>query len=91
MPILDPAFRRAHSFHLISFLLLKSRCYVKKLPSGFPGGAVVKSPPADAGDTGSIPVPGRSHMLRSNLAHEPQLLRPHATTIEAHVPRACAP
>ena len=33
---------------------------------GFPGGAVVKNPPANAGDTGSIPGPGRSHMLRSN-------------------------
>ena len=33
---------------------------------GFPGGAVVKSPPANAGDTGSSPGPGRSHMLRSN-------------------------
>ena len=32
----------------------------------FPGGAVVKNPPADAGDTGSIPDPGRSHKPRSN-------------------------
>ena len=32
----------------------------------FPGGTVVKNPPANAGDTGSIPGPGRSHMLRSN-------------------------
>ena len=32
----------------------------------FPGGAVVKSPPANAGDTGSIPGSGRSHMLQSN-------------------------
>ena len=32
----------------------------------FPSGAVVKNPPANAGDTGSIPGPGRSHMLRSN-------------------------
>ena len=32
----------------------------------FLGGAVVKNPPANAGDTGSIPGPGRSHMLRSN-------------------------
>ena len=31
----------------------------------FPGDAVVKNPPANAGDTGSIPGPGRSHMLRS--------------------------
>ena len=28
----------------------------------FPGGAVVKNLPANAGDTGSIPGPGRSHM-----------------------------
>ena len=32
----------------------------------FPGGAVVKNPPANAGDTGSSPGPGRSHMLQSN-------------------------
>ena len=32
----------------------------------FPGGAVVKNPPANAGDTGSIPGPGRSHMTQSN-------------------------
>ena len=29
------------------------------------GGAVVESPPADAGDTGSCPGLGRSHMPRS--------------------------
>ena len=44
----------------------------------FPGGAVVENPPANAGDTGSIPGPGRSHMLR-------------ATTTEACAPRARAP
>ena len=33
---------------------------------GFPGGAVVKNPPANAGDTGSSPGPGSSHMPRSN-------------------------
>ena len=32
----------------------------------FPGGAVVKNPPADAGDTGSISGLGRSHVLWSN-------------------------
>ena len=41
---------------------------------GFPGGAVVENPPANAGDTGSSPGLGRSHMPRSNWAHEPQLL-----------------
>ena len=33
---------------------------------GFPGGAVVENMPANAGDMGSIPVLGRSHMPRSN-------------------------
>ena len=35
-------------------------------PLGFPGGTVVKNPPANAGDKGSSPGPGRSHMPRSN-------------------------
>ena len=34
----------------------------KKEPRDFPGGAVVKNPPANAGDKGSSPGPGRSHM-----------------------------
>ena len=33
---------------------------------GFPGGAVVKSLPANAGDTGSSLDPGESHTLWSN-------------------------
>ena len=32
----------------------------------FPDGAVVKNPPANAGDMGSSPGLGRSHMPRSN-------------------------
>ena len=32
----------------------------------FPGGTVVKNPPANAGDMGSIPGLGRSQMPRSN-------------------------
>ena len=38
----------------------------KKHNVDFLGGAVVKNPLANAGDTGSSPGPGRSHMLRSN-------------------------
>ena len=34
----------------------------KKVPKDFPGGLVVKNPPCNAGDTGSIPGLGRSHM-----------------------------
>ena len=52
---------------------------------GFPGGTVVGNLPANAGDTGSSPGPGGSHMPRSNKAraellcsrtHEPWLLKP---------------
>ena len=74
-----------------------------KYIAGLPGGAEVKTPPANAVDTSSSPGPGRSHMPWSNSAHtpqllslrsrtqEPQLLSPHATTTEAHMPRARAP
>ena len=41
---------------------------------GFPGGAVVEKLPANAGNTGSSPGLGRSHMSWSNWAREPQLL-----------------
>ena len=58
---------------------------------GFPGGTVVKNLPANAGDTGSSPGPGRFHMPRSNKAPVPQLLSLSATTTEAHTPRARAP
>ena len=40
---------------------------------GFPGGTVVENLPASAGNTGSSPGLGRSHMPRSNWAREPQL------------------
>ena len=36
------------------------------LDRGFPGGAVDENLPANAGDMGSIPGPGRSHMPWSN-------------------------
>ena len=41
---------------------------------GFPGGAVVENLPANAGDTGSGPGLGGSHMPRSGWAREPRLL-----------------
>ena len=65
--------------------------WLRKSLGDFPGGAVVKNPPANAGDTGSSPGPGRSHMPRSNWARAPQLLSLCATTTEARMPRACAP
>ena len=51
---------------------------------GFPGGSVVKNPPAKAGDMGSIPRPGGSHMPQSNQAHTPQLL---SLCSRAHAPQ----
>ena len=35
-------------------------------PGGFPGGSVVKNPPANAGDMGLIPGQARSRMPWSN-------------------------
>ena len=46
--------------------LKSSYAATKKSTWDFPGGAVVKNPPAKAGDTGSSPGPGRSHMPQSN-------------------------
>ena len=69
---------------------------------GFPGGAVVKNPPASAGDMGSSPGRGGSHVPQRNWApvpqllslpsgaREPQLLSPRVTTTETRAPRACA-
>ena len=50
---------------VLGVMELRKRWY-KTERKGFPGGAVVKNPPANAGDTGLSPGPGRSHMLRSN-------------------------
>ena len=61
-----------------------------------------KNLPANAGDTGSSPSLGRSHMLWSNeacvpqllslcsRACEPQLLSLCATTTDACMPKACS-
>ena len=40
--------------------------FKNKMTRGFPGGAVVENLPASAGDTGSGPGPGRSHVPQSN-------------------------
>ena len=51
--------KRANTWKLNNML-------VKTNGSGFPGGAVVENLPVNAGDTGSSPGLGRSHMPRSN-------------------------
>ena len=47
---------------------------IDKNSRGFPSGSVVKNLPANAGDLGLIPDPGRSHIPRSNQACVPQLV-----------------
>ena len=47
---------------------------------GFPGGTVDKKPPANAGDMGLIPGPGRPHVLHG------EQLSPCVTATEAPVP-----
>ena len=45
---------------------LNTHASLEEVNEGFPGGAVVENLPANAGDTGSSPGLGRSHMPRSN-------------------------
>ena len=40
--------------------------YKNDIDRDFPGGSVVKNLPANAGDMGSIPGPGRPHTPRSD-------------------------
>ena len=63
----------------------------KESKKDFRGGVTDKNPPANAGDMGSIPGPGRFHMPRSNGAHELQLLCLCAAKREAAAKRGCAP
>ena len=70
---------------------------------GFPGGTVVKNPPANEGDTGLSPDPGRSHVLWATkpMCHNywACALEPASYSPWAHVPqllkpvhpRACTP
>ena len=49
-----------------SYLDLPPEHSGQKNNQDFPGGPVDKNPSANAGDMGSIPDPGRFHILRSN-------------------------
>ena len=73
-------------------------CVKKKKILGPPGGSVVKNLPANAGDTGLIRGPGRSHMVQSSWARVLQLsslcsraqgsklVSPHAAAAESQAP-----
>ena len=54
-------FKILYLYNLISIYLYK--VYVGIKYTFFLGGPVVKNPPSNAGDMGSIPGLGRSHML----------------------------
>ena len=55
-------------------MLFEKSVYIKVIPLGFPGGTVVENLPASAGDAGSGPGLGGSHVPWSDWAREPQLL-----------------
>ena len=59
-PIADPA---DQSFISCPMSVLRE---ILRVFRGFPGGSVVKNLPDNAGDSGSIPDPGRSHVQQSN-------------------------
>ena len=61
----------------------------RKLPWGFPCGAVVKNPPSNARDTDLIPGPGRFHMLSPcATTTEPAHSSPCSATREAPTTRS---
>ena len=61
--------------------------YKNRIGKGFPGSTVGESPPANAGDTGSIPGLGRFHMLQSNQVLVPQLLSLCSRTHQPQLPK----
>ena len=57
------------AFAPLSEEMSRIRQMVRRSLLGFPGDlAVIENPPANAGDKGSIPDPGRSHMPRASNA-----------------------
>ena len=58
---------------------------------GFLGGSVVKNLPANTGDMGSIPGPGRSHMLQRNKAQALKLLNLCSGTQELQLLKSMCP
>ena len=62
--------------------------YIKT--KGLPDGSAVKNPPANAGDSGSIPGPRRFHMLWNNWAQPPQLLKLCSRAQDLHLLGPCA-
>ena len=68
-------------FYILIILYFTIYIFKKAKSWGFPGGAVVENLPANAGDTGSSPGLGRSHVPQSGWAREPQLLSLHVWSL----------
>lgn len=72
------------SSHCIS--IRKSKRKQRDFPGGSlvaPVGSLIKNPPANAADLGSVPGPARSHLCQSNnVRAAPQLLSLFSTTRE---------
>ena len=51
-----------------TFVSVMCHSFLRMRSWDFPGGALVRNPHANAGDTGSVSGPGRSHMPWSNLS-----------------------
>ena len=82
MRVCKESYKHTNILHVRVYMLIKRAHALRAFPTGpesfgststkekrnrgFPGGTVVKNPPANAGDMGSSPGPRRSHMLWSN-------------------------
>ena len=69
LPALGSIITKQHLDHDFTSIDTDTRartCKLKKHKQDFPGGTVVRNPPVNAGDTGSSPGPGGSHMPRSS-------------------------
>ena len=62
------------TMHLVYYNHIFIYNYINLKVGDFPGGTVVESLPAGAGDMGLSPGLGGSHMPRNGWAREPQLL-----------------
>ena len=63
---------------------------IKSKGRGFPGGAMIKNPPANVGDTGSTPDLGRSHMPQNqktkNMKNRSSIVADSIKTLQmAHI------
>ena len=63
LAIIKKQIKTTTRYHYTSISMAK----IKISDQGFPRGAGVRNPPANAGDTDSCPCPGRSHTPRSEI------------------------